>query len=132
MPTHRKKHGNKNGWYAVETGFWKPGPHLVLEEGFAYPEHSIFLDQYIVIEASGQVSVYRNWFQDFTRETITAELEQAGFCSAKRLERPAWDAFYRSTEWIGLVAQKLDHIELPDTSFCGANERTAPEKKGCV
>ena len=35
---HRMKHGNKNGWYAAESGFWKPGPHLVLEAGFDYPE----------------------------------------------------------------------------------------------
>ncbi|MDL1944689.1 class I SAM-dependent methyltransferase [Chloroflexi bacterium CFX2] len=27
---HRQRYGNRNGWYAVETGFWKPGPHLVL------------------------------------------------------------------------------------------------------
>ena len=37
----RRKHGSKNGWHALENGFWKPGPHLVLEEGFDYPEQSI-------------------------------------------------------------------------------------------
>ena len=72
---HRRRYGNKNGWYAAETGFWKPGPHLVLEEGFDYPEQSIWLDQYTTIEADGKVSVYRNWFQDYTPETISAELE---------------------------------------------------------
>ena len=77
---HRKKYGNKNNWYAVESGFWKPDPHLVLEQGFDYPEESIWLDQYTVIEADGKVSVYRNWFQDYTPETITAELEQGGKC----------------------------------------------------
>ena len=30
---HRQQHGSHNGWYAEMTGFWKPGPHLVLEEG---------------------------------------------------------------------------------------------------
>src|SRR5574341_505822 len=29
----RMKHGHKNRWYALKSGFWKPGPHLVLEEG---------------------------------------------------------------------------------------------------
>ncbi len=76
---HRQEHGNRNGWYAVETGFWKATPHLVLEEGFDYPEQSIFLDQAIVIEEDGKISVYRNWFQDYSLATITAEMEGAGF-----------------------------------------------------
>ena len=66
---HRKKYGNKNNWYVAKSGFWKPGPHLVLEQGFDYPEESIWLDQYTVIEADGKVSVYRNWFQDYKPET---------------------------------------------------------------
>ncbi len=51
VSTHecRKKHCNKNNWYAAKSGFWKPGPHLVLEEGFDYLEQSIWLDQYTVI-----------------------------------------------------------------------------------
>lgn len=105
-PIHRQKHGNKNGWYATETGFWKPGPHLVLEEGFAYPEQSIFLDQYIVIEASGQISVYRNWYQDFSHSTITAELEQAGFVVQNVWNDLLGTPFTEDTEWIGLVARK--------------------------
>lgn len=105
-PIHRKKYGNRNGWYAVETGFWKPDPHVVLEEGFDYPEQSIFLDQAIVIEASGQVSVYRNWFQDFSRKTITDELEQAGFVVQSVWNDLLGTPFTENTEWIGLVAQK--------------------------
>jgi SAM-dependent methyltransferase len=105
-PIHRKRHGSRNGWYAVETGFWKPGPHLVLEEGFDYPEQSIFLDQAIVVEEDGKLSVYRMWFQDFTRETITAELETGGF-----MVRSVWNdltgtPYSEDTEWIGIIAQK--------------------------
>jgi hypothetical protein len=74
----RKKHGNRNGWQALEMGFWKPGPHLVLEEGFDYPEQSLWLDQYTVVEGDGNISVYRNWFQDYTPES----------------------------EWIGVLAQR--------------------------
>ncbi len=105
-PTHRKKHGNRNGWYAVETGFWKPGPHLVLEEGYDYPERSIFLDQAIVIEEGGNVSVYRNWFQDFTRETITSELEVGGFTVESVWNDLTGTPFSEDTEWIGIVARK--------------------------
>ena len=106
-PTHRRARGSKNGWYAVETGFWKPGPHLVLEEGFDYPEQSIFLDQAIVIEESGQVSVYRNWFQDFTRETIIKELTDAGYIVQSVWSDLAGAPITGDTMWIGLVAQKI-------------------------
>ena len=103
---HRRKYGNKNGWYALESGFWKPGPHLVLEEGFDYPEQSVWLDQYIVVEGDGKVSVYRNWFQDYTPETITAELMQGGF-SVESLWGDLTGASYTPDgEWIGLVTSK--------------------------
>lgn len=102
---HRQKYGNRNGWYAVETGFWKPGPHLVLEEGFAYPEESIFLDQVVVVEENGRISIYRNWFQDYTRDTIVAELERSGF-AVRSVWNDLWGTpFTPDTEWIGLITQ---------------------------
>lgn len=105
-PTHRKKYGSNNGWYAVETGFWKPGPHLVLDEGFDYPEQSIFLDQAIVIEENGKVSVYRNWFQDFTRETITAELEAGGFAVQSTWNDLLGTPFTGNGGWIGIITRR--------------------------
>jgi len=104
--TLRQKYGNRNGWYATQRGFWKPGPHLVLEEGFDYPEQSIFLDQAIVIEENGKVSVYRNWFQDFSRETITHELEAGGFSVHSIWNDLLGTPFTENADWIGLIAQK--------------------------
>lgn len=103
-PAHRQRNGNRNRWYTAESGFWKPGPHLVLEEGFAYPD-SIWLDQYAVIEADGKVSVYRNWFQDYTPETITAELEQGGFVVERVWGDLTGQSYAPETEWLGIVAQ---------------------------
>lgn len=103
---HRQKNGNRNGWYAAETGFWKPGPHLVLEEGFDYPELSIFLDQAIVIEQNGAISVYRNWFQDYDRNAIVAELERAGFETQSVWNDLLGAPFTEDAEWIGVIARK--------------------------
>jgi len=103
-PALRQRVGLKNGWYAAKSGFWKPGPHLVLEQGFAYPE-DLFLDQYIVIEEDGKVCIYRNWFQDYTSERIRQELKSQGFrvdsfwgdlCGA-----PLTD----DSEWFGVIAR---------------------------
>jgi SAM-dependent methyltransferase len=103
---HRKKHGNKNGWYALESGFWKAGPHLVLAEGFDYPEQSLWLDQYTVIEADGNVSIYRNWFQDYTPESITTELSQAGFSVESLWGDLTGTPYTPESEWIGLVTAR--------------------------
>jgi SAM-dependent methyltransferase len=103
---HRRKHGNKNSWYVAETGFWKPGPYLVLEEGFDYPEQSIWLDQYTVIEGDGKVSVYRNWFQDYIPETITAELALGGFSVESLWGDLTGKQYSPDSEWIGIVARK--------------------------
>jgi SAM-dependent methyltransferase len=104
-PEHRKRTGNRNRWYTAEGGFWKPGPHLVLEEGFAYPD-SIWLDQCVVIEADGTLSVYRNWFQDYTPEMITAELEQGGFAVESVWGDLTGQVYTPESEWIGLAVVK--------------------------
>ena len=105
-PPHRRRVGSRNGWYVAETGFWKPGPHLVLENGFDYPEQSIYLDQFIVVEDDGAISVYRNWFQDYTRETITAELERGGFRVQSVWNDLTGTPYTEDSEWIGLVTQR--------------------------
>jgi hypothetical protein len=105
-PAHRKRYGNRNSWYAVDSGFWKPDPHLVLDEGFEYPEQLIYLDQSIVIEESGKISVYRNWFQDYNRESITAELEAGGFAVKGVWNDLTGTPFTEDTEWIGILTQK--------------------------
>ena len=103
----RKKHGNKHGWRALESGFWKPGPHLLLQEGFDYPEQSIWLDQAIVIEADGKMSIYRNWFQDYTPESIAVELTQNGFTVESLWGDLTGQPYTAESEWIGLITHKI-------------------------
>lgn len=103
----RKLHSNRNRWRALETGFWKLGPHLLLEEGFDYPEQSIWLDQYIVIETDGTTSIYRNWFQDYTPETITAELTGGCFSVESLWGDLTGSPFTAQSEWIGVITHKV-------------------------
>jgi SAM-dependent methyltransferase len=103
---HRKKYGSQNHWYVIESGFWKPSPHLILEEGFDYPEQSLWLDQYTVIEVNGKVSIYRNWFQDYTPETITAELAEGGFSIESLWGDLIGQPYAPNSEWIGLITCK--------------------------
>ncbi|HEX5837423.1 MAG TPA: methyltransferase domain-containing protein [Anaerolineales bacterium] len=102
----RKTHGSRNGWRAVQSGFWKPGPHLVLEEGFDYPDQSIWLDQFITIEADGKMTVYRNWFQDYTPEAISDELSAGGFVVESLWGDLTGHPYTSQSEWIGVVTRK--------------------------
>lgn len=103
---HRKRQGYTKDWYVADNGFWKPGLHLVLEQGFDYPDGSIYLDQAIVIEANGRLSVYRMWFQDFTTESITYELGHGGFTVQSVWSDLCGAQYDDNTEWIGVIAQK--------------------------
>jgi SAM-dependent methyltransferase len=102
----RKKHGSRHGWRALESGFWNPGPHLLLEDGFDYPEQAIWLDQAVVIRANGKVSVYRNWFQDYTPESIRAEVEQSSFFVESSWGDLTGQPYTTESEWIGLITRK--------------------------
>ena len=102
----RMKYGIKNNWYISDGGFWKPGRHLVLEQGFDYPEKDVWLDQYIVAEESDKISVYRNWFHDYQLSNITPVLEKAGFRTLHVWNDLAGAPFSEGGEWIAIVGQK--------------------------
>lgn len=102
----RARVGVRPNWYVAESGFWKPGPHLVLERGFDYPDHDTYLDQYTVVEPDGRVSVYRNWFLDYAPETITPPLQAAGFAVRGLWGDLAGTPLTPQSEWIGVVADR--------------------------
>jgi SAM-dependent methyltransferase len=102
----RMKHGLKEGWYAAEGGFWSEKRHIVLEQGFDYPEELIYVDQYIVIDEEDKIRVFRNWFQDFTVDAIRKELEAGGFHVRGFYADLLGHPFVEDSEWIGIVAEK--------------------------
>jgi len=101
----RRKYGLKNGWHTAPNGFWSSKPHLVLEQGFDYPEELIYLDQYIVMDEDG-VRIFHNWFQDFSAELIRHELETGGFHVTGMYADLLGNPLTEDSEWIGIVAEK--------------------------
>jgi SAM-dependent methyltransferase len=95
-----------NSWTIAASDFWRATPHLVLEREFDYPEDNVHLDQYIVIDADGRFTVYRNWYQYYSLETITPVLEDRGFTVLAAWSDLAGTPYNIYSEWIGLVAQK--------------------------
>lgn len=104
---HRQRHGQHNSWQALQSGFWRPGPHLVLTQGFDYPEQSLYLDQYIVIEETGATALYRNWYQDYDAERITQELRAHGFHVQGLWNDLRGTPLSDDGEWIGVVAERV-------------------------
>jgi SAM-dependent methyltransferase len=62
-----------------DSGFWAPGPHLVIEHTLVYdPEHAQ-LDRQIVVIPSGDMKVFHNWLTYYTGDEVAAFLEHSGF-----------------------------------------------------
>lgn len=103
-PGLRRRVGQRHAWSVHEAGFWRPAPHLVLADGFAYPG-DVWCDQYVVA-TDAEVATYRMWFHDYRPETITPVLREAGFDVVQ-----TWEALdggpYRGGEWLGVIARSV-------------------------
>ena len=102
----RMRAGLKNNWYVSDGGFWRPGKHLVLEQGFDYPEHDVWLDQYIVAD-DDKISAYRNWFRDHTLQSIRQALQNAGFVILNAWNDLTGTPYEEGGDWIALVARRI-------------------------
>jgi SAM-dependent methyltransferase len=100
----RRKVGLKNGWYASEDGFWRPGRHVVLEQGFDYPEENVWLDQYTVLYDSG-CKVYRNWFHDYRLDELEKVLANASFEIRHEWNDLTGTSYKEGGDWIAVAAR---------------------------
>ena len=101
----RIKNRIQNNWYYSDKGFWRPGRHMVLEMCFDYPDRDLWLDQYIVIDENGY-KVYRNWFHDYSLETLKEVLDKAGFKLRTVWNDLTGSVYTGDGEWIAAIAQK--------------------------
>lgn len=60
------------------SGFWAAGDYVGIQKSFTYPEQRLGLDRYVIVEPDETWEIY-NWFQYFTPDSITAELNASGF-----------------------------------------------------
>jgi SAM-dependent methyltransferase len=95
----------QNHWTIEDSGFWRPGKHLMLEMRFSYPEENVFVDQYIVADED-KLTVYRVWNHNYTPETITPVLENAGFSIEHTWNDLAGTPYKKGGEWLAITARK--------------------------
>ena len=102
----RMKYGEKNGWHVSDGGFWRPDRHLILTQGYDYPEDNVWLDQYIIID-SDNVKVYNNWFHDYDLQTIRQILQKAGFEVVHAWNDLTGTPHQEGGDWIALVGRRI-------------------------
>jgi hypothetical protein len=61
-------------------GFWRPGPHLLVEMSYRYNGH-LDLDQHAVVDAAG-ITTYRVWDRAYSRASLRHLVGQHGFSVA--------------------------------------------------
>lgn len=105
-PPAREDLGIGRTWSVADGGFWRPGPHLILEEVFDYPEEPAALRQVAIIEESGTLALYRLWFRYYLPETITSLLQQHGFQVEDLNGDLTGTPYTPDSRWIGIVARK--------------------------
>lgn len=66
-------------WEISSGGFWKPTPHLVLQEKIHYPDRNVTLSQHIVVDEEGEVDIYRFWTHAFDHGQVRRILEKQNF-----------------------------------------------------
>lgn len=77
-PEH-KGNGHTQEWTASPgSGFFRPGPHLVLSHCYHYPQEQAWLKQYVILDEEGS-GVIRTWDHYYTPAGITNVLAEAGF-----------------------------------------------------
>ncbi|MCC4767057.1 methyltransferase domain-containing protein [Methanosarcina sp. DH1] len=103
----RVREGLKNRWYFSEGGFWRPGRHFVLEEGFDYPENDTWLNQYIIVDEDETVKVYRLWLHDYSLEIISWILEKNGFKVEQAWNSLSGELYSKGGDWIAIAVRKV-------------------------
>lgn len=97
-------------WYACESGFWKPYPHLVLEKTFHYDEENVFLDQYTVIDDGGNISIYKIWDHYYSINTISQLLKKHGYMIQDIWSDLTGIPYRDDSKSLGIAVRKLDNF----------------------
>lgn len=96
----------KRNWYVSEAGFWRPSPHIVLEQTFHYETENVYLNQYSIIERSGEVSIYNLYDHYYSKESIIHLMEESGYQVQEIWSTLTGKAYMENTKCLGVVAKK--------------------------
>jgi SAM-dependent methyltransferase len=96
----------KRNWYMSESGFWRPAPHLVLEQTFHYEEENVYLHQHIIIDNSGEIAAYNLRDHYYSRQDILQLMEKHGFQVQDVWSNLTGRTYEDNTKCLGVAAKK--------------------------
>lgn len=97
----------KNNWFInLRDGFWKPHPHLVLEQNYHYPQDHVHLHQYHIIESTGELQTCNVWHHYYSKAEIIRLLEESELNVTGVFADLEGNPLKKESVWIGLVTQK--------------------------
>jgi SAM-dependent methyltransferase len=102
-----EQHSSCN-WYVSDTGFWRPFPHLVLEQTFHYEEENVLLRQYNVIDNDGTIKTYKIWDHYYSRETIMKLMNEHGYQVQDIWSDLTGESYNDGTKSLGVAVRKAD------------------------
>ena len=97
---------HRNWDLCLAEGFWRPGPYLELFQTWEYLESQAFLDQYLILEENGKVSVYNIWEHSFSKGKLHEELTQSGFTGMHFWSDLVGSPYTDHSGTIGVIARK--------------------------
>lgn len=97
-----------NHWYVSKAGFWRPHPHLVLEQTFHYEQANVFLDQYMVLDQDGSSATYKIWDHYYSREAITRLMQEWGYQVMDIWSDLTGQPYEEHTKCLGAACKKRD------------------------
>jgi SAM-dependent methyltransferase len=103
-PRHRPPDGGIGVWRS-EGGFWRPGPHLVVETTYRFGA-DLDLAQHAVVDAD-RITTYRVWDRAYALADLRALLRRHGLAVEDAWEDLAGTPRRRSSPTLGIVARRV-------------------------
>lgn len=99
---HYKNREESSDWeYIKQNGFWAKEPYLELNSFYRYT--NLVLIQ--AARVNDEVRVWNSWIQTFTKETLKAEFEMAGFTEFEFYSSCTGKHYHDSTDVLCMVAK---------------------------
>lgn len=87
-------------------GFWSDSDYVGIHRTWAYPEETLSLDHYAIVEPSGHWEIL-NWMQFFSPDQLVEELEGAGYTVCTLSGSLAGKVLTKDSTEIGVIGRKL-------------------------
>lgn len=92
-------------WEAVDKGFWRPHPYVMLSATHFYPDISASCNLYAVLD--DKATIYRNWQTYFTPDSICNELREGGFDVVEVSANLMGEPWTKESTVLGVICRKV-------------------------